>query len=239
MQTVGEWLASIGMSEYAELFSANRIDSAVLPDLTDHDLDKLGVVLGDRRKILRAIRELGEASETPQPRVGAVDLRLHDAAERRQLSVLFVDLVSSTVLSARLDPEDMGQVIGAFQKACATAVTEFGGSIAKYMGDGALAYFGYPEAHEDDAERAVRGGLALVDAIGAMELPLAVRLQVRVGIATGLTVVGELIGEGSAQERVAIGDSLNSGFESAGRSVTKFGCDRGIDSYSRRRRLRL
>ena len=103
------------MSEYAELFSTNRIDSAVLPDLTDHDLEKLGVVLGDRRKILRAIRELGEASEMAQPRVGA-ELHLHDAAERRQLSVVFIDLVSSTELSARLDPEDLGQVIGAFQR---------------------------------------------------------------------------------------------------------------------------
>ena len=133
MPTVREWLASIGMSEYAELFSTNRIDFAVLADLTDHDLEKLGVVLGDRRKILRAIRELGEVSETAQARVG-VGLRLHYAAERRQLSVVFVDLVSSTELSAKLDPEDMGQVIGAFQKACATAVAEFGGSIAKYMG---------------------------------------------------------------------------------------------------------
>jgi predicted ATPase/class 3 adenylate cyclase len=206
--TVREWLASIGMSEYAELFSENRIDTSILPDLTDRDLEKLGVVLGDRRKILRAIRELGEASETPPSRAGA-ELNRHDAPERRQLSVAFVDLVSSTKLSAKLDPEDMGQVIGAFQKACASAVAEFGGSIAKYMGDGALVYFGYPEAHEDDAERAVRAGLALVDAIGGLELPLAVRLQVRVGIATGLTVVGELIGEGSAQERVAVGETLN------------------------------
>ena len=122
---------------------------------------------------------------------------------------MFIDLVGSTKLSRELDPEDLGQTIGVFQRACATAVNEFGGSIAKYIGDGALAYFGYPEAHEDDAERAVRAGLALVDAITAMEQPLALRLQVRVGIATGLTVVGELIGEGSAQERVAVGESLN------------------------------
>ena len=208
MPTIREWLGSIGMSEYAELFSTTRLDSAVLPDLTDHDLEKLGVVLGDRRKILRAIRELGEATETPRS-PSATAPRLHESAERRQLSVMFIDLVGSTQLSVKLDPEDLGQVVGAFQKACATAVTEFGGSIAKYIGDGTLAYFGYPEAHEDDAERAVRAGLALVDAIAAMELPLALRLQVRVGIATGLTVVGELIGEGSAQERVAVGETLN------------------------------
>ena len=131
MLTVEDWLASFGMSEYAELFAANRIDYAVLPDLTDYDLEKLGVVLGDRRKILRAIRALGEAIETPQPR-DAADSHPYDAAERRQLSVMFVDLVSSTELSAKLDPEDLGRVIGSFQKACATAVPEFGGSIAKY-----------------------------------------------------------------------------------------------------------
>ena len=134
---------------------------------------------------------------------------MHGSAERRQLSVMFIDLVGSTQLSAKLDPEDLGQVIGVFQKACATAVAEFSGSIAKYIGDGTLAYFGYPEAHEDDAERAIRAGLSLVATITAMELPLALKLQVRVGIATGLTVVGELIGEGSAQERVAVGETLN------------------------------
>ena len=122
---------------------------------------------------------------------------------------MFCDLVGSTALSARLDPEDLSSVIGAFQKACVSAVTVFGGSIAKYMGDGALVYFGYPEAHEDDAERAVRAGLALLDTVAAMRLPLPVRPQVRIGIATGLVVVGELIGEGGAQERVAIGETLN------------------------------
>jgi class 3 adenylate cyclase len=208
VRNVRKWLVSIGMSEHADLFAANRIDSAVLADLTDHDLEKLGVVLGDRRKILRAIRELGKAIESPGS-LAVTEAPLRESAERRQLSVMFIDLVGSTKLSGELDPEDLGQIIGAFQRACATAVNEFGGSIAKYIGDGALAYFGYPEAHEDDAERAVRAGLALVDAITAMEASLPVKLQIRVGIATGLTVVGELIGEGSAQERVAFGESLN------------------------------
>ena len=122
---------------------------------------------------------------------------------------MFCDLVGSTALSAQLDPEELSKVIGAFQKACASAVSVFGGSIAKYMGDGALVYFGYPEAHEDDAERAVRAGLALLDAMAAMQLPVPIRPQVRIGIATGLVVVGELIGEGAAQERVAVGDTLN------------------------------
>ena len=232
MPTIREWLASIGMSEYAELFSANRIDTAVLPDLTDDDLEKLGVVLGDRRKILRAIRELSEAETARSPTV--TEPRLRESAERRQLSAMFIDLVGSTELSAKLDPEDLGELIGVFQKACATAVSEFGGSIAKYIGDGTLAYFGYPEAHEDDAERAVRAGLALVDAIAAMELPLALRLQVRVGIATGLTGCEVYRPRASAGEVVAVGELLNLASKGSGRSVAKFGCGRGIDLQSRR-----
>ena len=208
MSKVGDWLASLGLSEYADLFAANRIDLSILPDITDHDLEKLGVVLGDRRRILRAIRELTENAGMARSAV-AVEPRPHDGAERRQLSVMFIDLVASTELSTRLDPEDLSRVIGAFQEACATAVTEFGGSIAKYIGDGALAYFGFPEAHEDDAERAIRAGLALLDAIARIEFPHALRPQVRVGVATGTVVVGDLIGEGSAKERVAVGETLN------------------------------
>ena len=140
MQNVRRWLASIGMFQHADLFAANRIDSAVLRDLTDHDLEKLGLVLGDRRKILRAIRELGES-----PRSRAVtESPLHESAERRQLSVMFIDLVGSTKLSAELDPEDLGQIIGVFQRTCATATNEFGGSIAKYIGDGARRH---PSVH--------------------------------------------------------------------------------------------
>jgi class 3 adenylate cyclase len=122
---------------------------------------------------------------------------------------MFCDLVGSTALSTELDPEEMSNVLGAFQKACVSAVAGFGGSVAKYMGDGALVYFGYPEAHEDDAERAVRAGLALIEAIATMQLSVSIRPQVRVGLATGLVVVGELIGEGTAQERVAVGETLN------------------------------
>src|SRR5258708_17263993 len=116
---------------------------------------------------------------------------------------MFCDLVGSTAISARLDPEDLSSVFGAFQKACVSAVTGFGGSVAKYMGDGALVYFGYPEAHEDEAERAVRAGLALIDAMAALQLSVPFRPQVRVGIATGLVVVGELIGGGRPPGRVA------------------------------------
>jgi class 3 adenylate cyclase len=208
MSTVRDWLASLSLSEYADRFEENRIDLGILPDLTDQDLEKLGVILGDRRKILRAVRELGPAAPRSEPRP-YWEPRLYEAAERRQLSVVFIDLVGSTELSARLDPEDFAKVIRSYQKICASAVSRFEGSVAKYLGDGVLAYFGYPEAHEDDAERAVRAGLHVIDAIAEIHPGAGIRPQVRIGTATGLVVVGELIGEGSAQERVAVGETLN------------------------------
>jgi predicted ATPase/class 3 adenylate cyclase len=191
------------------MFRASEIEADVLSELTETDLEKLGLPLGPRKRILKAISNLGDPDKTSGVASLAPPVPAKDAAERRQLTVMFCDLVGSTAISARLDPEDLSSVIGAFQKACVSAVTAFGGSVAKYMGDGALVYFGYPEAHEDDAERAVRAGLALLDTIAAMRLPLPVRPQVRIGIATGLVVVGELIGEGGAQERVAVGETLN------------------------------
>ena len=201
MQQIGDWLKNLGMSEYVERFAENRIDLSVLPDLTDQDLERLGVLLGDRRKMLRAIRELtGDAAVLPHlPTVNEV--RSQDAAERRQLTVMFCDLVGSTALSARLDPEDLRGVIGAYQRCCAVLVEHDGGFVAKYMGDGVLAYFGYPQAHEDDAERAVRAGLALVEAVPKLATAAGSPLQVRVGIATGLVVVGDLIGRGRPRSR--------------------------------------
>ena len=159
MQQIGDWLKKLGLSEYAERFAEDHIDLAVLPDLTDQDLEKLGVLLGDRRKMLRAIREL--AGDTPvTPHSPAVtEARPQDAAERRQLTVMFCDLVGSTALSARLDPEDLREIIGAYHRCCTELVERNGGFVAQYMGDGVMAYFGYPQAHEDDAERAVRAGL--------------------------------------------------------------------------------
>ena len=159
MQQVGEWLAKLGLAEYAKCFSENRIDFTVLPDLTDQDLKDLGVVLGDRRKILRAIAGL-KSTETAAPKLAtdAEIARPQDTAERRQVTVMFSDLVGSTALSARMDPEDLREVISAYQKCVAETVGRFGGFVAKYMGDGVLIYFGYPQAHEDDAERAVRAG---------------------------------------------------------------------------------
>ena len=212
MQQIGDWLEKLGMSEYAERFAQNRIDFSVLPDLTDQDLEKLGVVLGDRRKMLRAIASLEALKNAPAatvaPAVSAKPQPLN-IAERRQVTVMFSDLVGSTALSACMDPEDLRDVISAYQKCVAETVRRFGGFVAKYMGDGALVYFGYPEAHEDDAERAVRAGLALLEAVAASQSPLPTRPQIRVGIATGMVVIGELIGEGIAQERVAVGETLN------------------------------
>src|SRR6266446_1863810 len=209
MQQIGDWLKKLGMSEYAERFAQNRIDLGVLPDLTDHDLERLGVLLGDRRKMLRAIRELAGDTPVTPPSAAVTEARPQDSAERRQLTVLFCDDAATTALSARLDPEDLRGIIGAYQRCCAVLVERNGGFVAKFMGDGVLAYFGYPRAHEDDAERAVRAGLTVVDVVSRLMLPTKVRLEVRVGIATGLVVVGETLGEGSSQEQVVIGEAPN------------------------------
>ena len=157
MQRVAEWLEKLGMSEYAQRFAENRIDFSVLPDLTDHDLEKLGVVLGDRRKMLRAIANLEAHKITVAAAAPAAQPR--DTAERRQVTVMFSDLVGSTALSTRMDPEDLREVISAYQNFVAATVGRFGGFVARYIGDGVLIYFGYPHAHEHDAERAVRAGL--------------------------------------------------------------------------------
>src|SRR5215831_3154381 len=203
MQQIADWLNQLGMSEYAQRFAENRIDFSVLPELTDQHLKDLGIALGDRLKMLRAIRELSIAvSATPQ-----LEPQPQDAAERRQVTVLFSDLVGSTALSARMDPEDLREVISAYQKCVAKTVQNFGGFVAKYMGDGVLIYFGYPQAHEDDAERAVRAGLELVAAVRGLKTHAP--LQTRVGIATGLVVVGDLIGSGASQEQAIVGETPN------------------------------
>src|ERR1700676_4395531 len=209
MQQIADWLKNLGMSEYSECFAENRIDLSVLPDLTDHDLEKLGVLLGDRRKMLRAIRELaGDTPVTSHPPAVA-EARPQDAAERRQLTVMFCDLVGSTALSAKLDPEDLRGIFGAYHHCCAALVERNGGFVAKYMGDGVLAYFGYPQAHEHDAERGVLAGLALVEAVPKLKTAAGTPFQGRVGIATGLVVVGDLIGAGAAQEQAVVGETPN------------------------------
>jgi class 3 adenylate cyclase len=180
------WLRSLGLGKYEAAFRENEIDETVLPDLTADDLKELGVTaLGHRRKLLAAIEALrDDASGKPHSVDAATTSSSEDRAERRQVTVMFSDLVGSTALSARMDPEDLREVITAYQKCVAETVQRFGGFVAKYMGDGVLIYFGYPQAHEDDAERAVRAGLELVAAVGGLKTHA--RLQTRVGIATGL-----------------------------------------------------
>ena len=201
------WLRGIGLAQYAEMFRANDIDGEMLGRLTNDDLKDIGVAsFGHRKKLLEAIAELaGAVPVSPQPAL--IEPKAHDAAERRQVTVMFSDLVGSTALSARMDPEDLREVISAYQKCVAETVRRFGGFVAKYMGDGVLVYFGYPQAHEDDAERAVRAGLELVAAVAGLKTRAA--LQTRVGIATGLVVVGDLIGSGAAQEQAIVGETPN------------------------------
>jgi class 3 adenylate cyclase/predicted ATPase len=200
------WLRGIGLEQYAQTFRDNAIDPAVLRDLTDEHLRELGLPLGARLKLLRAVTALGTREQAPtSPEITPPAPRTD--AERRQVTVLFSDLVGSTALSARMDPEDLREVISAYQKCVAETVRRFDGFLAKYMGDGVLAYFGYPQAHEDDAERAVRAGLELIAAVSALKTPTP--LQTRVGIATGLVVVGDLIGTGSAQEQAVVGETPN------------------------------
>ena len=207
MTGIAEWLASIGLGEYAQRFGENAIDLSVIRDLTEQDLKDLGVLLGHRRKLLRAIAELdGDAPRVPQTGSKPVP---RDSAERRQLTVMFCDLVGSSALSARLDPEDLRAVIGAYHACIADVIARNEGVIARYMGDGVLAYFGFPQAHEDDAEQALRAGLALVDAVANLETDIGTELQVRVGIATGMVVVGDLTGEGAAKEQAVIGETPN------------------------------
>jgi class 3 adenylate cyclase len=208
MEQMADWLKKLGMAEYTDRFVENRIDISVLPELTDEHLKNLGIALGDRLKMLRAIRDLSNASvAATAPSTHAATEPTRQDAEHRQLTVMFCDLVGSTALSARLDPEDLRSVIGAYHKSVAETVARFDGFVAKYMGDGVLVYFGYPQAHEDDAERAVRTGLALIEAVG--KLPTEEPLEVHIGVATGMVVVGDLVGSGEAQERGVVGETPN------------------------------
>ena len=210
MQRVADWLQKLGLGQYAQSFAENDIDFAVLSDLIDQDLEKIGVMsLGHRRKLLRAIVELNRVENDAAKPISATAAPVapHDMAERRQVTVMFSDLVGSTALSARMDTEDLREVISAYQKCVAETVGRFGGFVAKYMGDGVLVYFGYPQAHEDDAERAVKAGLELVAAVSALKTHAP--LQTRVGIATGLVIVGDLIGSGASQEQAIVGETPN------------------------------
>ncbi|MDW9365332.1 AAA family ATPase [Sinorhizobium meliloti] len=210
---IAAWLRSLGLGEYASAFRDNDIDAQLLLQLNAEDLKDLGVAsIGHRRKLFDAIADLRDqdarstkvsmdrplAAPTASPEAGA---------ERRQLTVMFCDLVGSTALASRLDVEDLREIIGAYQQCVSDTIKRFGGFVAKYMGDGVLVYFGYPQAHEDDAERAVRAGLALIDIVN--ELELSDPLQVRIGIATGIVVVGDIVDFGEARERGVIGETPN------------------------------
>ena len=207
MQQIADWLEELGLSEYAQRFAENGIDVSVLRYLTDQDLKDIGVLLGHRRKMLASISKLmGAAPATSEPAAEA-EPKAQDSVERRQVTVMFSDLVGSTALSARMDPEDLREIISTYQKCIAETVRRFDGFVARYMGDGVLVYFGYSQAHEDDAERAVRAGLELITAVTALRLRAS--LQTRVGIATGLVVVGDLLSSGEAQERGMVGKTPN------------------------------
>jgi class 3 adenylate cyclase/predicted ATPase len=206
MQPIADWLKELGLSEYAQRFAENDVDISVLRHLTDQDLKDIGVSLGHRRKMLAAIAALSvETVAGPRDPAAGLSVR-QDAAERRQVTVMFADLVGSTALSSRIDPEDLREVIAAYHKSVAEAVRRFDGFVAQYLGDGVMAYFGYPHAHEDDAERAARAALATIEGVAALHG--SQRLQVRIGIATGLVVTGE-IGSGDAQLRGALGETPN------------------------------
>ena len=201
-----DWLRNLGLEKYEPTFIDNAIDSDVLSELTESDLEKLGVAMGDRKRLLRAIGALAGVSPRPpaESRVGA-----QAAAERRHLTVMICDLVGSTALSARLDPEDMGGVIDVYHAACSRIVTSYDGFLSEFRGDGIIAYFGYPRAHEDDAERTVRAALDIIAAMAELETRAREPLSVRIGIATGLVMVGDLSSEGIIREHAVVGDAPN------------------------------
>src|SRR3954469_21530216 len=217
---VGAWLRELDLEQYEAAFHENGVSEDDLPHLTAEDLQDLGVVaVGHRRRLLVAIAALRSqaapteppaqisSSHEPADPSGPVDLS-ETTAERRPLSVMFCDLVGSTALSARLDPEDLREVIRSYQARVAATIQPFNGFIARYVGDGVLIYFGWPQAHEADAARAVQAALAVVAAVS--ETPVAGQtLQVRIGIATGLVVIGEPIGTGDSRQQTAIGETPN------------------------------
>ena len=234
---IGGWLRGLGLERYEQAFRENEIDEDVLPGLTAEDLKELGVAaIGHRRLLLKEIADLaaggGRAAVEDVPPASPANATAE--AERRQLTVMFCDLVGSTPLSTRFDPEDLREIVGAYHRCVADTVGRFGGFVAKYMGDGVLIYFGYPQAHEDDAERAARAGLAVNDAVG--RLATQEPLNVRIGIATGLVVVGDLIGAGAAQERGVVGETQCAGPGGRRRGLSEL---RAGDGHDRDRRSRV
>jgi class 3 adenylate cyclase len=210
-ENIGKWLEQLGLGKYAPAFLDNEIDLDTLAYVTDEALEKIGVALGARLKILAAI-----AAQSPEHLIRDIETKHQPEstsrarnAERRQLTVMFCDLVGSTAMSGSMDPEELRAVILAFQNAVVGEATRFEGHVARFMGDGVLLYFGWPRAHEDDAERAVRSALSMMQALSDLKVPGGENLAARIGIATGLVVVGDLIGEGASQEEAVVGETPN------------------------------
>jgi class 3 adenylate cyclase/tetratricopeptide (TPR) repeat protein len=229
MSELRDWLRGNNLEQYADAFEANDIDLDILTDLDDHDLEQLGLSLGNRRRLLKAIgarntqapqissfekvssldKSASAASLPSAEKSSAAEKSGSGDAERRQVTVMFADMVGSTALSAKIDPELLGGLIRRYQDSVAGAIGRYGGFVAKFMGDGVLAYFGFPHAFEDAAERAVRAAIGILSEVGTIETPDGARVQARIGIATGLVVVGEIIGTGIAQERTIVGETPN------------------------------
>jgi class 3 adenylate cyclase/tetratricopeptide (TPR) repeat protein len=206
------WLESIGLGQYAAAFADNDVDLDIAAELGDDDLKELGLSLGHRKKFQKAVAALSNApaEETGQVAPPAVSARDPNAgAERRQLTVMFCDLVGSTAMSTQLDVEDLREVISGYQDVCRGIVDQYGGFIARYMGDGILIYFGYPQAHEDEGDRAVRTGLDIIRAVRSLRLRPDLELEVRIGVATGVVIVGDIIGEGASEESAVLGETPN------------------------------
>lgn len=206
-KNIAQWLEEHGLGQYAQVFADNAVDLETVPHLSEADLIELGLPLGHRRKLQAALAGLvtDAGASRPASPPDKDHAPVTPDAERRQLTVLFCDLAGSTELSARLDPEDMRELLLAYQEACSKVIARYDGYIAKFMGDGVYAYFGYPTAHEDDAERAITAGLGIVDAVTGLEHNLAVRI----GVATGNVAVGDLIGEGASEEANVVGEAPN------------------------------
>ncbi len=206
---IAAWLRQLGLERYEQAFHDNAVDFDILSELGETDLEELGVLLGDRKKLLEAIIELARPDQAAAEIAGLDRDLIGLGAERRHLTVMFCELVGSTEFSAELDPEDLGDLLMIYRKRCTDVATRWDGHVAKILGDGVLAYFGWPRAHENDAERAVRAGLALVDAVSELTTPAGEALVARVGIATGLVVVGDLMRTGAAHEEMVVGEAPN------------------------------
>ena len=210
-EDIAQWLNRLGLGQYAQAFADNDIGVDVLSDLSDADLRELGVSLGDRKRLLRAVSDLSKGSVAAEPDVVSPIAPITPDAERRQLTVLFCDLVGSTELSTKLDPEDMRGLLSSYRAACGEIIDRYAGSIAQYQGDGILVYFGYPQAHEDDAVRAIRAGLEIIPKVQALSERWFTkdepRLDVRIAIDTGLVVVGDLPSGAVGQDMAVVGEA--------------------------------